>query len=83
MGKTPDQTSCYWARASYSREFLGRNEVNVAGDLARSETRQGTFSIALGTNLRLGQNFSLQAEAVQLFGSEKGIQANLAVNYVW
>ena len=83
MGKMPDQTSCYWARAGYSREFLARNEVDVAGDLARSETRQGAFSIALGTNLRLGQNFSLQAEALQLFGSEKGIQANLAVNYVW
>ena len=83
VGKTPDQTSCYWARASYSREFLGRNEVNVAGDLARSEAKKGAFSIALGTNLRLGRNFSLQAEAVQLFGGEKGIQANLAVNYVW
>ena len=83
VGKTPDQTSCYWARASYSREFLARNEVDVAGDLARSETKKGAFSIALGTNLRLGRNFSLQAEAVQLFGGEKGIQANLAVNYVW
>ena len=83
MGKTPDQTSCYWARASYSREFLARNEVDIAGDLARSEPRQDAFSVALGTNLRLGRNFSLQAEAVQLFGSEKGIQANLAVNFAW
>ena len=83
VGKTPDQTSCYWARASYSREFLARNEVDVAGDLARSEMKKGAISIALGTNLRLGRNFSLQAEAVQLFGGEKGIQANLAVNYVW
>jgi len=83
LGKTPDQTSCYWARASYSREFLGRNEVSVAGDLARSETKKDAFSIALGTNLRLGRNFSLQAEAVRFFGGEKGIQANLAVNYVW
>ena len=83
VGKTPDQTSCFWARASYSREFLARNEVDVAGDLARSEMKKGAISIALGTNLRLGRNFSLQAEAVQLFGGEKGIQANLAVNYVW
>ena len=83
MGKTPDQIYCYWARVSYSREFLARNEVDVAGDLARSEMKQDAFSIALGTNLRLGRNFSLQAEAVQLFGGEKGIQANFALNYVW
>ena len=83
MGKTPDQTSCYWARASFSREFLARNEVSVAGDLARSEMKQDAFSIALGTNLRLGRNLSLQAEAVQLFSGEKGVQANLAVNYAW
>lgn len=83
MGRTPERKSCYWARISYSREFLARNEVDVAGDLGRSVANRDTFSAALGTILQLGRNVGLQAEAVQYFGGDKGAQAQLSVNYSW
>jgi outer membrane autotransporter protein len=83
MGRTPERKSCYWARVSYSREFLARNEVDVAGDLGRSVASRDAFAAALGTSLQLGRNVGLQAEAVQYFGGDKGVQAQLSVNYSW
>lgn len=70
-------------KGSYSREFLARNEVDVAGDLGKSIANRDAFSLSLGTNLYLGRNLKLQAEAVQCFGGEKGIRAYLSVDYSW
>ena len=83
MGKTTERKSGYWVRGSYSREFLARNEVDVAGDLGKSIANRDAFLLSLGTNLYLGRNIRLQAEAVHYFGGEKGIQAHLSVDYSW
>ena len=80
---TPERKSRYWARASYVHEFSGRNEVDIAGDRAISESKKNSCVLAIGADLQLSRKFSLQGEIAQVFGGEKGLQGNLALKYSW
>jgi len=79
----PERKSRYWARASYVHEFSGRNEVNIAGDLAISDLKKSGCVLAVGANLQLSRKFSLQGEVAKMFGGETGLQGNLALKYTW
>ncbi|MHC1760949.1 MAG: autotransporter outer membrane beta-barrel domain-containing protein [Negativicutes bacterium] len=80
---TPERKSRYWARASYVHEFSGRNEVDIAGDRAISESKKNSCVLAIGADLQLSRKFSLQGEIAKVFGGEKGLQGNLALKYSW
>lgn len=80
---TPERKSRYWARASYVHEFSKRNEVDIAGDRAISESKKNSCVLAIGADLQLSRKFSLQGEIAKVFGGEKGLQGNLALKYSW
>ena len=78
-----NRQSQYWARFSYIHDFSNRNEVDIAGDRATSELNRGSCVLAVGADLKLSPQYSLQGEVAQVFGSEKGFQGNLALQYAW
>ena len=80
---SPQRQSSYWAKLSYIQQFSGRNEVDIAGDLAVSEANRSSWQLGLGADLQLSRQWSLQGEVAQLFGGETGFQGNLALKLAW
>lgn len=72
-----------WTRFSYVRDFSDANEVIVAGDLARSELEANSYVLAIGTDVKLNQRWSLQGQIEEFFDGERGLQGNLAVRFSW
>ena len=72
-----------WTRVSYVRDFYAANEVIVAGDTARSELDENSYVLAVGTEVKLNQRWSLQGQIEEVFNGARGLQGNLALRYSW
>jgi outer membrane autotransporter protein len=75
--------SSFWTKFSAVRDFSARNEVSVAGDLAVSELEKNSFMLAVGTDLKINQRWSLHGQLAEVFDGERGLQGNLALKYAW
>lgn len=76
------QASC-WVKLSSIHDFSGRNAVSVAGDLAVSEVHLNSSVLAVGTDVKINQRWSLQGQVAEVFDGERGVQGNLALKYAW
>lgn len=83
IGSPTQRKSNYWTRLSYVHAFSGRNELDVAGDRAISETRRNSWQLGMGADLHLDRKWRLKGEVVKVFGGERGFQANLSLKLDW
>ena len=81
--RSTQHRSSYWAKLSYTHQFSGRNEVDIAGDRSVSEANLSSWQLGLGADLQLDAKWSLQGEVTQIFGGETGVQGNLALKLTW
>lgn len=82
VGKDGLQTK-QWIRASYFHEFLGRNEVEVAGDIAVSQGGRNFYQINAGIDLPVNPNLIIRMDISRMFGDEHGYHGNLALQCLW
>lgn len=83
LPKTNTLHASFWTKFSSIHEFSGRNEVRVAGDLAVSELNLNSLVLAVGTDLKINQKWSLQGQVAEVFDGGRGLQGNLALKYAW
>lgn len=83
IGSPTQRKSNYWTRLSYVHDFSARNELDVAGDRAISETRRNSWQLGMGADLHLDRKWRLKGEVVKVFGGERGFQANLSLKLDW
>lgn len=83
IGSSEQRKSNYWARLSYVHDFSSRNELDVAGDRAISETRRNNWQLGMGADLHLDRKWRLKGEVVKVFGGESGFQGNLSLKLDW
>ncbi|OGR18983.1 MAG: hypothetical protein A2X81_17165 [Desulfobacterales bacterium GWB2_56_26] len=80
---TADKRLDVWTKLRYVHDFSDANEVWVAGDLAKSNVEQNVYGLTLGSEWKLDHRWSLQCQIEEVFDGAKGLQGNLAINYIW
>jgi outer membrane autotransporter protein len=72
-----------WVRASYQREFCGKNKIDVAGDEAMSGGGRNIYQLNAGASFDLTRHFSICGDISKNFGDEHGYRGSLSLKSVW
>lgn len=75
--------STLWARASYQREFCGKNRVDVAGDGAISGSGRNVYQLDVGVDFDISGSVSVSGDVTRVFGDERGCRGSLALKSFW
>ena len=69
----------FWAKASYQREFCGKNSIDAAGDIAVNGGGRNTVLLTLGADREIGRSLSIRGEITRLLGDEHGYRGSLSL----
>ncbi|MEW5821642.1 MAG: autotransporter outer membrane beta-barrel domain-containing protein [Cyanobacteriota bacterium] len=67
-----------YLKGCYSREFMGKNTINILDEQGIDNQRGNYFGVGGGLNINIFKRFSVKAEMLKLLEKEKGFRGNFA-----